>query len=1158
MNRFDPLEDPIGDLASRTLLISASAGTGKTWTVAHLATRWLLESEENDPSRLLLVTYSKAAAAELRSRLRRRVAEVGRVLDDPGQATDRWTASLAELSTTERHRLADRQADVLSMLDDVNARTIHSFASMVGRSTTARTTAGGSLYERAVNETLTRASLTDLALLRTLVEDPTDPTSSTGTLSLAKVRERLAGMLRGSASIGGIEPRVGGSSKAHLVQPPIDDPEALAKAQVMTSLLLDAERRVRELMAMEHDVTFDEMITGVYWEVQEGGNQAIESLRTSFGFVLIDEFQDTDAAQWSIFESVFRGHVPVVIVGDPKQAIYGFRGGDVVIFQRLLGDDRGDTLSWELDRNFRSGERLLGQLNALFSIAESEEARALFSGPDALAELPRTWAFSSPTRRDGDLVRPISFRPVTVGGDDQRTPEGQGSLQIRDLTVVRPLATLHDGGQPDPPWDTAAPKGIDRGQLEDDLLDDLVQVVRSYRDGGTDLEDICVLVRMNRFATEARDHLRRHGIPAVTTKTEPVFTSPAADQLRCLLWALTEPTNPRLGGLLEFTWFSYHDLESMVSLATTLETFGPGALCRRVLDTATMHVILRSEQPERNWTDMDHLFSLLGERFAGGVLATSALGWLDEMMAGSEEAGEDEAAVRRVESHGGSVTVMTVHSSKGLEFPVVLCPQIEMPPSSNEVTKQRGVLSTSAGREFDLERLVADKVADANEGGIDEALQTSDEGARLIYVAMTRAKRDLVVWLTDLDRHQWGKSTNAPSRILQTSLLRLLVESSLLLPPAVRQAIGTGLGEVPFDLTLEIVRPATGEARASLTPVEAPPKAIDLNGVLDPPRVDESLRRWSYSALHLHATGSGEPLDVGDEARQVDYDGGARAEDVVEDVQVGARLGSNLFAGYAGAEVGNAIHEVFENVVGLPSGQGVARLGDAIAAAFAGQGLGVDEGQLADLVDQFTRLLDHPLGPVLGGSSLAHLADGGVARTANEMRFTLPLEGAGEPADRLIELGRIVADAEPDGPYGAFFRSLADATPVPRQLFRGFLVGSIDLVAQIDDPLRFVVVDYKSNLLKEAQSFSPRDLEGEMALSGYPLQALLYSVALHRFLQRRLAGYVPAQHLGGICYFYVRGALLEDQGSDAGLVTWRPPSEAVIEVSSLLAGRRDS
>ena len=103
-----------------------------------------------------------------------------------------------------------------------------------------------------------------------------------------------------------------------------------------------------------------------------------------------------------------------------------------------------------------------------------------------------------------------------------------------------------------------------------------------------------------------------------------------------------------------------------------------------------------------------------------------------------------------------------------------------------------------------------------------------------------------------------------------------------------------------------------------------------------------------------------------------------------------------------------------------------------------------------------------------------------------------------------------------------------------------------------------VVVDYKSNLLKEAQSFSPRDLEGEMALSGYPLQALLYSVALHRFLQRRLAGYVPAQHLGGICYFYVRGALLEDQGSDAGLVTWRPPSEAVIEVSSLLAGRRDS
>ena len=1158
MTRFDPLEDPISDLASKTLLISASAGTGKTWTVAHLATRWLLESDENDPSRLLLVTYSKAAASELRSRLRRRVAEVGRVLEDPSQATDRWTASLAELSVTERQRLAERQADVLSMLDDVNARTIHSFASMVGRNTTARTTAGGSLYERAVNETLTRASLTDLALLRTLVEDPTDPTASTGNLSLAKVRERLAAVLRGSASIGGIEPRVGGSSKAHLVDPPSDDPEACAKAQVLRSLLLDAERRVRELMAMEHDVTFDEMITGVYWEVQEGGNQAIESLRTSFGFVLIDEFQDTDAAQWSIFESVFRSNVPVVIVGDPKQAIYGFRGGDVVIFQRLLADDRGDTLRWELERNYRSGERLLGQLNALFSIAESEEARALFSGPDALAELPRTWAFSSPIRRDDEQVRPISFRAVTVGEDHQRTALRRGSLQIRDLTSVRPLATLHEGVQPDPPWETAAPKGIDRGQLQDDLLDDLVQVVRSFRDGGTELDDICVLVRLNRFATEARDHLRRHGISAVTTKTEPVFTSSAAEQVRCLLWALTEPTNPRFGGLLEFTWFSHHDLESMVSLATTLETFGPGALCRRVLDTATMHVILRSEQPERNWTDVDHLFSLLGERFAGGVLATSALGWLEEMMAGSEEAAEDEAAVRRVESHGGSVTVMTVHSSKGLEFPVVLCPQIEMPPSNNEVSKQRGVLSTTAGREFDLQRLVDDKVADANDGGIDEALQSSDEGARLIYVAMTRAKRDLVVWLTDLDRHEWGKGTKEPSRILQTSLLRVLVESSLLLPPAARQAIGHGLGEVPFDPTVEIVRPAADGARAALTPVEAPHKPIDLNGVLAPPRVDESLRRWSYSALHLHATGPREPLDVDDEARQIDYDGGARAEDVVEDVQAGARLGSDLFAGYAGAEVGNAIHEVFENVVGLPTNKGVARLFEVITTAFAGQGLGVDEVQLADLVGQFTRLLDHPLGPLLGGSSLSHLADGGATKTANEMRFTLPLEGAGEPADRLIELGRIVADAEPDGPYAEFFRSLADAAPVPRQLFQGFLVGSIDLVAQIDDPMRFVVVDYKSNLLKEATSFSPRDLAGEMVLSGYPLQALLYSVALHRFLQRRLPTYAPEEHLGGICYFYVRGALLEGQGSDAGLVTWTPPAAAVTEVSSLLAGRRDS
>jgi exodeoxyribonuclease V beta subunit len=567
-----------------------------------------------------------------------------------------------------------------------------------------------------------------------------------------------------------------------------------------------------------------------------------------------------------------------------------------------------------------------------------------------------------------------------------------------------------------------------------------------------------------------------------------------------------------------------------------------------------MHDVLRSGDPERHWTDLDHLFALLGEQFPSGVVAAAALGWLEEMMAGSKEADEDAAAVRRVESHGGSLTVMSIHSSKGLEFPVVLCPQIENSPAPS---KQSGVLSTPEGREFDLQRLVADKIAEANEGGVDEALQTSDEAARLIYVAMTRAKRDLVVWITDRDRHEWGATAVKPKQILSTSLLRVLVESSQLATAANLEIIAARTGGKPFDSTIEVIRPHDEGESKPLEPIDAEIKEIDLGGVTERPSIDESLRRWSYSALHVHGTSEQTTVvDVDNEA--AGYDGGSQSEDVISDAVVGGRLGSKLFGGYAGSEVGNAIHEVFELTVGVLSADDSEKVTSLVGQAFTAQGLSLDDVALGEVTNQFVRLLKTPLGELFDHVSLDELCQRDGIKTANEMRFTLPLEGTGLATDRLIEIGRIASEAEPDGPYAGFFSSLAKGEYRPKRLFQGFLVGSIDLVAEVGDPGRFVVLDYKSNLLKEASSYAPDELRGEMVLSGYPLQGLLYSVALHRFLARRHKDYSPEQHLGGICYLYVRGPLLEDQCPDAGLATWKIPAQIVVGVSDLLAGKRDA
>ncbi|MEI6701506.1 MAG: UvrD-helicase domain-containing protein, partial [Actinomycetota bacterium] len=200
MTSFDPVLGDLQELDASVLLISASAGTGKTWTIAHLATRWLLEDPDHDPSQLLMVTFSRAAARELKTRLRSRMAEVGEVLAGTTShaPTDAWTKALLDPQVTsdeQRGILLARQRQVLARLDEVNARTIHSFAAMVGGLGSRTPMSGSSLYERAVNETLTRLVLQEPELLDHLLEED---------LSLNTLQERIRSTAASVAGLGGL------------------------------------------------------------------------------------------------------------------------------------------------------------------------------------------------------------------------------------------------------------------------------------------------------------------------------------------------------------------------------------------------------------------------------------------------------------------------------------------------------------------------------------------------------------------------------------------------------------------------------------------------------------------------------------------------------------------------------------------------------------------------------------------------------------------------------------------------------------------------------------------------------------------------------------------------------------------------------------------
>ena len=1164
MAQFDPIIGELSELDSKTLLISASAGTGKTWMITHLATRWLMEDAANDPAALLMVTFSRSAARELKSRLRGRVAELGEILRGEVKASDDWTRSLSAESAADSERerwLLARQAEVLSRLDDVNARTIHSFAAMVGDRRGETATSGASLYDRAANETVTRAALTDLDRLRLLVTDPDQP-DEVGELKAGILRNRVRSTAASAVSLGGLGVRTDGVSKALANLPEEDEDEGLrrAQAELLLELVQETERRSAEMMRLEASVTFDAMISDVYWDAVSGGERSTTALRQTFGLVLIDEFQDTDGAQWAIFKEAFVGKVPVVIVGDPKQAIYTFRGGDVVIFQDLLGREEGGDplmLSHELTRNYRSGTAMLAKLNALFLTAQHPTIQEYFTDLTVRAEgvgLARLWSYSTPLETSKEQLTEIRYQPVAAGATDQTG----GRVIVRDLTEVAPLIRLGgDGQRPDvPPYETPPKDARSTDAIREMISEDLVSVVADYRAAGMPLNEIAVLVRTNSFADRICGALRKAGISAVTSKTEQVFSSRAALQLRCLLWVLSEPSNPRRGGLLASTWFRHHDVESLPSLARALESFGPGALCRRVLDTDTMRAILESEEPERSWTDVDHLFELMGAEFSHGITPAAALAWLEAgMTAKAEDEEAKDAVARRVESDGGAVTIMTMHGSKGLEFEVVLIPSIESAPGGKDFAKQEGVLSTPDGRVFDLGRISAKEIGDDSPSALDEERQRTDEAARLIYVGLTRAKSDLVTWISDLDHHDYSGSVR--SQISKTSLWRLLIESLMVADSEVLKDVEAACvaSGAPFDPAIEVVKPAVAEPGTSALS-SGGAIAIATEGIAAPPAMDESLRRWSYSALHVHGSAPAvTEVDVEGGDVGVEYDGGVFAEDVAADGSARRRIGSDLFGGHAGNIVGVAIHEVFEHVVGVFESSETERLEAEVIEAYRRAGIALDDPE--GVTAEFAAILQHGLGEQLGGLSLDDLTRRGNHGVANEMRFTIPLEGQGPKSDRLLAIGQLVAERDPDGPYEAFFSQLADAPAQADRLFQGFLNGSIDLVAEVGSASeqRFVVLDYKSNLLKEATSYAPDGLVGEMALSGYPLQGLLYSVALHRYLARRMQGYDPQRHLGGICYYYVRGAALPKAAVGDGLARWDIPADVITGCSDILAGR---
>lgn len=1100
------------------LIISASAGTGKTYSITDIAARWMIEADER-PSSLLLTTFSRAAAAELKVELRKRLTEKLQAISDPLKPLEDVGLGATGLN---REELRLRCIKILSELDDVTASTIHAFVANVSGTNDALAFASDDVVAQAVQEelmalTTMSAREKELAdLLSSLKQGGSDDTIGG---ALKKLRNRLEPAVKRVLASGW---KPGDGLGSILASP---DGNAQATTNV-ADLIERCVLRAYTTKKTERLTTYDGIINDFAEKLRGEELPIVSALREKFRMVMIDEFQDTDLQQWEIFQRLFLQPLrsqpfeatKVVMVGDTKQAIYGFRGCNVAIFTARENEIRehpelGDIET--LDTSFRSTRDLIHELNELFVTAEENGWHINID------------AFGKSTGQYERLNAHEAGRPSDpVRAESRNLP----AFEIR--TPVPTVASEESSGNK-------------RANDHSEYLEcaDIARVAKEIvRSGSFRADEICVISRTKRELTMVRRALADQGLKSVFLSVSNVFTSDAADQLRHLLWILEEPTNPSRTKSKEALWFDFSN-HSMLDLARTLEDRGIHVVVDLLQSSKFFVNMLNDFEGDRNLTDLEHLIELTTDQFPFATDALRIRQWLEAEHATASRSTESDEGRRRIESDDLAIRLTTAHASKGLQWPVVLVRGLDRSDEGNARPGEIDWWSDAAGEHIVTRSIIGQ--ASENETLLAKNF-LEGELRRLAYVALTRAKSALVVWT--------GKYSG--KRAPLGSLMNTVIAATADRPDAERLSSDQSLSEhASWKPRLRHIGDSIFLKQPDRQGTESTESdARNWATYVPAPRLDTATRRWSYSDLKFNTSIERPPTD---ELMESTLEAGVRDDDDTDDGTLDqpeptSDPGAQVFGDYRGTKIGSAVHGVFELLVGAGEPTRDAII-NATNVAFPKFGIPSTEGMFVDL---FERLMHYPLGEALDGRSLADYAEQ-PERVVNEMRFTMELMPAGSDqaraTDRLREIGSVAAELDPSGPFVKFFEAVHSSPWKYQRMVEGFLTGSLDVVLQtLGDKPRFVVVDYKTNGLKHTEDYLPESLYVEMAGAGYPLQALLYAVALHRFLAPRLSNYDPERHLGGALYYYVRGALSSDDPR-AGLAHWNIPAALIVAASTLLS-----
>ena len=1228
--------DPLGPLATGGVLLEASAGTGKTWSITSLVLRLVVEQDVRIEN-VLAVTFTNAATAELRGRVRERLEQALRAVEShwrdeppegPGDVPDDVIRRLVDLAAGELGFaiVLGRLRAAIEGFDRAQIWTIHGFcqrmlqqnalASGVAFDTTlvederalvrevvedfwqrelyAATPATLALLT-GVGLDLDRAvSLGDLAIRHPDAEvvpaepaalpPPTMPKTTAARVALErfwwKDRRRAVAIIKQAAEQGLLHRRFpvaeldgimdvgdavvrGALDRTSFFKLRVLDGERLAKSMAgggaplrhplydlvstlraawieemptaadyllsfryrLITEVRAAVRRRREASAQR---SFDDLLRLLReaLEAPDTGAELAASIRKQFRAVLIDEFQDTDPVQWAIFDRLFVGQAGhwLYLIGDPKQAIYRFRGADIDTYlaaKRALGG-RIETLA----RSYRSDARLVQAQNVLFD-----------TGPAAFAT--RGIDYERVAAEHGDRAEGIGapLRLLFVRRNKHRDIDAKWRDNELPRRVAADIAShLHAGG-------TLRTKEADEPRR-----------VRP--------RDCAVLVRTNRQATAIQDALRDVGVPSVLHGPDSVFGTVEAQELERLLAAILEPARTRLArtalatGLLGGTAVTIAeaaaDPQRWEAWVGELRGWQRGWQERgvvhllRTLVAGRLSRVLARFDGERCMANLLHLTELLHNAEVGlGLDPAGVLEWLRRARRDADA--DDANAALRLESDAEAVEIVTIHKSKGLEYPLVWCPYLGLPDSGR--TPPAYLHFRDPGDDHG-EKL--DVAPERREWAGHQQLvnyELAAEGLRLLYVALTRAKHQVTVWWGGFrDAHRsplWYALHRGAAEVFDAGALEVFRERTLhdvtdeellaeLSTLATRSAATIAVVE---DVARDVAR---YEVIAASDVTLAPLRYDRVTPI------ENGWRRTSFTGLTRHVDYHAETAQAAEDETASEVDDGLS---VLPAPAPAPAVPVPLADLPGGRGTGNFLHEVLEHA----DFQGTE---DALRALVA-EGLprhGLDPGW-AELVT--VGLMGSLRAPLHAGEGAPRLADLPTSRRLNELGFTFPLAHGGAASESAAprpfspeRLAEVFARHPEPGVPQAWIERLRALSFLPA---RGFVTGAIDLVFQGADG-RFYVVDYKSNHLgTHPADYDRAGMERAMAAHHYFLQYHLYTVAAVRYLRTRIPDFAYERHFGGVYYLFLRG-MAPDHPAGTGVFAATPPESLIADLSDALDG----